>query len=398
MNRFQWYLFKQLATGVSVITFVLVFAIVMTQTLRLMDVVIDRGAPITVFLHLLALALPNFLQAVVPIGTAVAALFVYNRMAVDNELVVMRAAGIGPFNLAWPAMTLGVIVMVVLLVLQGWLSPLANRELRQMQAEIAAGLSQYLLREGHFNALSDDLTIYFREQRRDGMMSEMLIHDTRGEGQVVTVAAREGWIRQEPDRYLLTLFNGSREIVQEGQSDPDLLFFGEYTVAVPINQAETGSLPFKFTDRFVWELLRPDVTSADQMWQYERMIATGHERLTIPMTTIGFLIIACAFLLTGEHSRRGQNSRIAGAAICMVLLQSSMMVLVTESRGNNALIPLLYALPIGSVVVSLVIIYLRPWMNGRPRIGRGARKHHVGSSRRGRDAGPLMPATATGAG
>ena len=367
MTRFQWYLFKQLATGVSVIAIVLVFAIIMTQTLRLLDVVIDRGAPITVFLHLLLLALPNFLQAVVPIGSAVAVLFVYNRVAMDSELVVMRAAGIGPFNLAWPAISLGVIIVVLLLVLQGWVSPLANRELRQMQAEIAAGLSQYLLREGQFNAISDDLTIYFRDQRSDGLMSELLIHDTRTDGQTVTVAASEGWLRQQPDRYLLTLFNGSREIMRDGQNDPDLLFFGEYTVTVPIDRTAIEELPFKFTDRFVWELLTPDVTWGVQMWHYDRMIATGHERLAMPLTAIGFIVIACAFLLTGEHSRRGQNGRIALAVGCMVLLQSTMMVLVTEARGNLGLVPLLYVIPIGTVILSLTVTYMRPWLFGRVR-------------------------------
>ena len=77
----------------SFVTAALSAAVWLAQSLRLVDLIVNRGLSIEVFLYLALLILPRFLDIVLPIGAFIAVLFVFNRLTSESELVVMRGAG-----------------------------------------------------------------------------------------------------------------------------------------------------------------------------------------------------------------------------------------------------------------------------------------------------------------
>src|SRR3546814_15541555 len=110
MNRISLYVFRHLTVATAIATLVLTFAIWLTQSLRLIELIVDGQAPMPVFLQMVALSLPNFLVVVIPVAMVAAVLFVYNRLLTDSELVVMRAAGMGPARLAAPALAMALVL------------------------------------------------------------------------------------------------------------------------------------------------------------------------------------------------------------------------------------------------------------------------------------------------
>ena len=112
MKRLTLYLFRHLAVATVFVTAGLTLVIWLTQSLRLLEIVVDGGAPIYLFLQLMLVTLPTFLSIVLPIGLMAAVLFTYNRLTMDSELVVMRAAGVGPWGLAKPAVLLALMIFV----------------------------------------------------------------------------------------------------------------------------------------------------------------------------------------------------------------------------------------------------------------------------------------------
>ncbi len=127
MNRLNLYLFRQLLFATVFADAAVTFVILFTQSFRLLTLVIDNSSTMLVFFRLMALSVPTFLPLVLPIGLGVAVLFVYHKLAVDSELVVMRAVGISPMRQAAPAFILGGIVTAVCFVLTLWISPAAHR-------------------------------------------------------------------------------------------------------------------------------------------------------------------------------------------------------------------------------------------------------------------------------
>ena len=103
MNRINRYVFRHLLPSTIIATVTLTFAIWLTQSLRLIEVIIEGAAQVGLFLRMVMLAMPEFLVTVLPVAFVAATLFTYYRLTVDSEMVVMRSCGIGPWGWRGPA-------------------------------------------------------------------------------------------------------------------------------------------------------------------------------------------------------------------------------------------------------------------------------------------------------
>src|SRR3546814_9064565 len=73
---------------------------------------VNRGKTASTFQTFVGLLLPSFLGIVLPVACFVAVLFVYHKLSMDSEMVVMRAAGLSQLQLARPALMLALMVTV----------------------------------------------------------------------------------------------------------------------------------------------------------------------------------------------------------------------------------------------------------------------------------------------
>ncbi len=109
MKGLTRYILRQCFGVMVFVTAALSAAVWLAQSLRLIDLIVNRGLSIDVFLYLAVLILPRFLDIVLPIGVFIAVLFTFNRLTAESELVVMRAAGLSPMALARPVLILAAI-------------------------------------------------------------------------------------------------------------------------------------------------------------------------------------------------------------------------------------------------------------------------------------------------
>src|ERR1700753_393025 len=133
LNR---YILRQCVSVMVFVTGALTAAVWLAPSLKLGDLIVNRGLSAEVFLYLALLILPRFLDIVLPIGAFIAVLFVFNRLTSESELVVMRSAGLGPLALPKPVFALAGIAFVVLVGLSGYFLPASNREFKDLQFEI----------------------------------------------------------------------------------------------------------------------------------------------------------------------------------------------------------------------------------------------------------------------
>lgn len=176
---FNRYLFKGLGIATVFIAVTLAMIIFLTQSLRFLELIIDSGASGAAFLLLTLLALPRFFEIILPIALMAAILFVYNRMTIDSELVVMKATGASPQVLARPALLLSAIIMVILLVMTSWLGPVTLSNMQHLRQVIKAQYSTLLVREGVFNPLGEGLTVFVRDRNAAGELEGLMIYDSR---------------------------------------------------------------------------------------------------------------------------------------------------------------------------------------------------------------------------
>ncbi len=360
MNRISLYILRHLTVATVIATAILAFAIWLTQSLRLIEVIVDGSAPFHIFLRMVLTTMPNFLTIVLPIGLVCAVLFTYNRFLADSEMVVMRAVGLSPMQLARPALILAFAVAGVGYAMNLYFLPLANQDYQRLRELVETEYSTVFLREGQFNDVGDGITVYFRERHRSGELVGILIHDNRLPDQPITMIAERGVIAQTESGPRVLMFNGNRQQADQTDGSLNVLYFEEYALDMEILKPEVGQRWRRPRERFLPDLLHPDLSDPQDRRFESRLISTGHQRLSSPLLSLAFTAIALATLLFGDFSRRGQGPRVAIALCGVVLLQACDFAMTTLTRRTLGFSVLLYAVPLTAFAAALLVMYLRP--------------------------------------
>ena len=93
---FDRYLLRHLLLATIFVAVSLAAVIMLTQSLRFLELIINSGASGLSFFTLNFLALPRFFEVILPIALMIATVFTYNRMSADSELATHAAAPSGP--------------------------------------------------------------------------------------------------------------------------------------------------------------------------------------------------------------------------------------------------------------------------------------------------------------
>ena len=359
MRAINKYVLKQLAVVTVFVTVGLTSAIWLTQSLRLIDYIVNRGLPTSTFLSFVLLLLPSFLGLVLPIAIFTAVLFIYHKLVMDSELVVMRAAGLSQLQLARPAILMGLVGSLLAYSISLYLLPLSFREFKDLQHRIRSDYSIVLLQEGVFNTVSDGITVYVRERSSSGELRGILVHDNREAGAPVTMMAERGALVAAEDGPRVVMVNGNRQEVDRENGRLSLLYFDSYTVEIADFQ---GSLIGRWREpkeRFLHELMFPGDNPSDQRFATQ-LIAEGHHRLAGPLYVLSFVMLAMACLLSGEFNRRGQTRRVIVAILGVALLEGLALGLQDFAGRMASALPLIYAGPIVPILISLFVLLRRP--------------------------------------
>jgi lipopolysaccharide export system permease protein len=375
MTRIDRYLFRQLALALIAVTVGLAALVWLTQSLRFIELVLDRGLSLVVFVELTSLMLPSFFAVILPITTFVVVLFIYVRLAGDRELVVMRAAGLSQWRLARPAVLLAMIATGICVVLNMWLVPVSHTAFRQWQFEIRNQLVGVLLQEGVFSQVGNDLTVYARYRDPDGTLRGILVHDQREAGAPVTILAEQGRIAITATGPRVTLLNGVRQQVERAAANAapgtppfrlNTLSFTENSVDLARASRGEESRSRDSRERSIAELLNPDPAEGLRERELRRYYAEAHQRLAGPLTTLSFALVGLAVALTGEFRRHGGGLRIVVGIGLVVALLALGLTAGNLAARDNAWVPLIW---LQTVLPGLLGAW---WLAGAPGWPRAA--------------------------
>jgi lipopolysaccharide export system permease protein len=359
MRAITRYVFGQLSTATIAITVALTFAIWMTQSLRLIDFVVNRGLPATAFLTFVALLLPSFLAIVLPIAAFCAVLFVYHKLTMDSELIVLRAAGLSSIQLARPALLVALIATVVVYSITLYFLPVSYRAFKELQFQLRSDYSTVLLQEGAFNTVAEGITVYVRERSSDGELRGILVHDTRNPDNPVSMMAERGAIVRGEAGPRVVMINGNRQQLEGESGRLSLLYFDSYTVDLTQLQSTSQTRWRNVQERFLPELLNPDPSLGDERYRAE-LAAEGHQRLVAPLYTLTFILVGLAALLTGEFNRRGQNRRVLIAVTCVAVLEGISLAMQDFASTASWAIPGMYAAPLLPMLIAFTMLVRHP--------------------------------------
>lgn len=358
MKIYLKYLMLQLVLPALLATVAFSGAVWLSQSLRFVDLIVNKGLPLTKFLYLTTLLFPSLLLVVMPFALFCAVLFAYQRLAIESELVVMKSIGLSNMQLALPGLALGLIFTCVGYANSLYLMPKAFSDFKDLQFEIRRDFSHLLLQPGIFNAPIPNLTVYVREVDEAGKLGGILVHDERSANLPVTMMAEHGILLQGEDGPIFVLENGNRQELDMKRGDRatlSLLHFDSYTLDLASATAPAEERNRRPKELFLNELFSPeDETLSDQ--ERQRLIIEGHKRLTWPLNALVFALIGMTVLLTWRHNRRGPWRRMLTAILSVVTVQALSTASSSLAQRQPILMPLLYLVPLTPMFLCMAIL------------------------------------------
>ncbi len=353
---FDRYVLKGLAFSTISTAITLTAIILLTQSLKFLELIINSGASSSAFWMLAFMALPRFFEVVLPIALMIATLFIYNRMISDSEIVVMRAAGKSPMRLARPALALAIIVTFLLLFITTWLTPISLSNMQKMRHVIKAQYSTLLFREGVFNSIGKDLTVYIHNRTRGGELEGLIIHDSRSTLPApVTIIAKRGVIVATDEGQQVLVYDGSRQDFNNKTGALNQLDFERYSIDLPENVVSNNRWK-EADERTFFELLHPDETNIIDMQHKEKFIAEAHRRIVTPFLAFSFVVISLCCLLLGPVNRRGQARRVFFAVLVIIVLQGLYLGVFNVAMKSSLGLVLMYAVVFLPLFLSLFLL------------------------------------------
>lgn len=363
MKLYARYLLWQLALPTLLATLAFSGAVWLSQSLRFVDLIVNKGLPVTTFLYLTLLLFPSLLLVILPFALFCAVLYVYHRLSLESELTVMKASGLSNLQIAAPCLALAGTVTALGYALALYVMPLTYEGFRELQYEVRRDLSHVLLQPGVFNTPVEDVTVFVRDHEEDGSLSGILVHDDRNKRLPVTMMAEQGFLVQGANGPLFVLQRGSRQELDTRavrESGASILRFGRYTLDLASAAGRPDDRSRKPKELYLHELLDPQ----DEMSEVYRreLIAEGHRRLTWPLNALVFALVGLACLLPREYSRHGPWRSILLAVVGAAAVQAASVVAGSLASRSIALIPLMYAAPLVPAIACIALL-----LGDRPR-------------------------------
>ncbi len=341
VTRLDRYVLRQLAVALVAVTSALVALIWLTQSLRFVELVVNRGLSFRVFIELTGLLIPNFVAVILPITTFVVVQFVYQRLAGDRELTVMRAAGLSPFAVSRPALALTAIAVAACFTLNVWIVPASYTAFRQYQFEIRNRLAAFLLQEGVFTPISEDLTVYVRSRDPDGTLRGILVEDERQKNSRATILAEHGRLIEGAGGPRVLLEAGSRQEIDKQTGRLNVLTFSQNSIDLTQGGKNDETRYRDVNEMSMSELWHPE-SSALNARDAGKFLVEANRRLSAPLTTVSFVMVALVSVLTGAFRRHGGLLRPLMSVLIVVALLAFGLALANMAARSPALMPLIW--------------------------------------------------------
>lgn len=361
MPRLSYYILRQLIGPTALFAFLLTAVVWLSQSLRLLDLVINRGQSAPTFVYLTLLMLPGLLVIILPIAFFAGALFGLNKLNADSELVAMTAAGFSLWQLARPVLVVAAIIAALTYANTLWLMPLSQRTMKDRVMDIRADIGAAILTEGTFNTPAQGLTVFIRDLAPDGTINGILVHDNRNPIHPITYIAQSGMLAQTPAGARLIMENGTIEQTERGGAKISVLKFQRYVFNLDQFASNDNNSIREIHERYLGELFWPKLAAglSNRQKLLNLFRAEGHDRLAEPLYAFAFALIAIAAVTRGRRVRGTYILRLILACVIAGVVR----ILGYGVQGVGARDPmfnvLIYLVPL--VAIAAAALYLSGW-------------------------------------
>lgn len=320
MSILNRYFSRQLVAIFIMLLLILTGLAWMMQIISMMKFLLQYGVELGSFIGLTALMIPFIASIVIPFVCFIAVVFVYNKLISDNEITVMAASGLSPFQIAKPALKVGSVLMVLNLLLNVWIVPRSQSMFYDMQWNLKYGMAHMKLQESAFTKISDGLVVYV-DKVADHDLSQVMLSDMRQENNTSTVFAEKGKLVVTDRGLSLIMNNGA---LQSSGNQNVTGTFDTFDMDLNVVEKSAGN-SFRVRRIPTNDLLRI-VFDAETKKQHKMILTELCNRFLSPIMNLVLAALCATILLRSSLLRRRTSFApaiaVAGMAGTMALYMS----------------------------------------------------------------------------
>ena len=342
MKKLHLYLINRILGTTLFTTFVITCVIFLIRSLKLLELVINKGVPFSEYLYITITVLPSSIAMILPISVAIATVSAYSRLAQESELIAMKAAGFSPRDLATPALQVGILTFAISTFIMAYIAPISYQEYRDRYTQAKVKYVTGLIREGQFASLGSDMTFFVNSRTNDGSLSQVMLSDRRNPALETTIFAQSGQIIPRENGAIFRLNNGFQQFFKSNQLH--VIDFNSYDIrfeAAAPEQRRTNA--YQLTALDLWNTLN-DTDAFEQLENPDKAHSIFHQIFTTPMLTITFALLGAYMIITAPFTRHGTgfiNVKLSLFITAFIILNFMMKSLSTRLEG---IFPIMYAI------------------------------------------------------
>ena len=353
------YLLKELAVPFFVSLFVLILVIFLGKIMGYRKFLFTSGSGLADLGKLFYYSLPYSLAFTVPMATLLAVLLAFARLAHDNEITAMKAAGIGFYQMILPVALVAGSAWLFTLGLSLFVLPRGNHALKRAIMEMAQSRAQLGFKERVFNNQFKDLVFYVNRISPDGRrLQEVFISDERSAETGRTIIADEGQVLTDTTGKLLTirLVRGTILRVGKEMRSAQTVRFQNYDFRLDLASM------FQHQNRY--QKGRGELSSAELRQAlaekkpgskvHNELLLEWHHRISLP-----FACIVLGFIAAPLGVQSGTGSRLSGVGIglCLFLLYY-MFISAVRALGEDGNYPIAIGMWLPNVAFGILGIIM----------------------------------------
>ena len=313
------YIFLNILKPFLVISLVLTGIVWLSRSLKYIDLIINKGLSLSSYFWFVSLIAPKILALLLPLISFVAVIYTYQKLKGESELLVIETFGLSKLFLMIPAIIFGGIVALFLLLIEVYLSPNNYKTFKTFQSDLRSNFVMSTLEAGSFHNPIKGLTVYIDKSSKNGVVENILIHDTRSKEIESTILAKQGILNNFENKTKVIVFDGTRYVFNFKNKKTSILNFSKYEFQIITEKKET--VRFKqVEERSIKELFYPDKTITNKI--KNEFLVEAHKRLSSPILVIFMCALASFSILFGEFKRKILVSKIILCSFFAVLMQA----------------------------------------------------------------------------
>ena len=358
MRLLSRYIFKELVSVFALALLIFTLVLLLSRMLRLTDLVLNKGVPLSVVLKLLVYLSPSFLILIIPISLLVSAITVFSKLSTDSEIVAMKATGMSFLHMLGPVLVLSVAAYIATSYLIFVAFPAGNLAFQQVMFNLVRSKAALDIRPRVFNDTFSGLVLYAQEvPANDNVVRGVFIADRRQRDQSQTIVAQEGRLVLDPARrrVVLELRNGTIHKLLPGRERYQILHFRRHELALNLRGLLDTGQPKKGVKQMTADELRLLVDQAPP-GSREGAIALVeyYKKFSLPVAALLLGFVGAPLGMVNRRSGRSGGFVISAAVVLFYYLLYTM----GEGLGDEGRIPALWAMWMPNVVIALLAVYL----------------------------------------